>query len=84
MQHVFDTSNFSLKYVKYVLGLFTRLCIFCNLISLIWSKILIKLTREPDGPERSPDLLNNVKIGQDQLQLIMKHILFYGGCGLVE
>ena len=31
--------------------------------------------------KRSPDLLNNVKIGQDQLQLIMKHILFYGGCG---
>ena len=30
--------------------------------------------------KRSPDL-NNVKIGQDQLQLIMKHILFYGGCG---
>ena len=30
--------------------------------------------------KRSPDLLNNVKIGQDQLQLIMKHILFYGGC----
>ena len=29
----------------------------------------------------SPDLLNNVKIGQDQLQLIMKHILFYGGNG---
>ena len=27
---------------------------------------------------RSPDLLNNVKIVQDQLQLI---ILFYGGCG---
>ena len=26
---------------------------------------------------RSPDLLNNVKIGQDQLQLIIKHILFY-------
>ena len=26
---------------------------------------------------RSPDLLNNVKIGQDQLRLIMKHILFY-------
>ena len=24
--------------------------------------------------KRSPDLLNNVKIGQDQLQLIMKHI----------
>ena len=29
----------------------------------------------------SPDLLNNVKIGQDQLRLIMKHILFNGGCG---
>ena len=31
--------------------------------------------------KHSPDLLNNVKIGQDQLQLIMKDILFYGGCG---
>ena len=30
--------------------------------------------------KRSPDLLNNVKIGQDQLRLIMKHILLYGGC----
>ena len=29
--------------------------------------------------KRSPDLLNNVKIGQDQLR-IMKHILFYEGC----
>ena len=29
----------------------------------------------------SPDLLNNVKIGQDQLRLIMKHILLFGGCG---
>ena len=28
--------------------------------------------------KRSPDLLNNVKIGQDQLWLIMKPILFYG------
>ena len=26
---------------------------------------------------RSPDLLNNVKIGQGQLQLIMEKILFY-------
>ena len=25
--------------------------------------------------KRSPDLLNNVKIGQDQLQLIIKHTL---------
>ena len=31
--------------------------------------------------KRSPDLLNNVKLGQDQLRLIMKHILFYGGYG---
>ena len=31
--------------------------------------------------KRSPDLLNNVKIGQDQLWLIMKHILFNGGYG---
>ena len=30
--------------------------------------------------KHSPDLLNNVKIGQDQLRFIMKHILFYGGC----
>ena len=28
--------------------------------------------------KRSPDLLNNVKIGQDQLRLMMNHILFYG------
>ena len=26
---------------------------------------------------RSPDLLNNVKIGQGQLQLIMEQILFF-------
>ena len=31
---------------------------------------------------RSPDLLNNVKIGQGQLQLIMKQILFYHILGL--
>ena len=32
--------------------------------------------------KRSSDLLNNVKIGKGQQQLIMKHILFniYGGC----
>ena len=32
------------------------------------------------GLKGSPDLLNNVKIGQAQLQLIMKQILFYEGC----
>ena len=31
---------------------------------------------------RSPDLLNNVKIGQGQLQLIVKQILFYHIFGL--
>ena len=31
---------------------------------------------------RSPDLLNNVKIGQVQLQLIMEQILFYHIWGL--
>ena len=31
--------------------------------------------------KHSPDLFNNIKIGQDQLRLIMKHILFYGGYG---
>ena len=31
---------------------------------------------------RSPDLLNNVKVGQGQLQLIMEHILFYHKWGL--
>ena len=31
--------------------------------------------------KRSPDLLNNVKIDQDQLWIIMKPILFYWGCG---
>ena len=44
--------------------------------------------RGPEGSDlrRSPDLLNNVKIGQGQLQLIMDQILFYhiwglyGGC----
>ena len=31
---------------------------------------------------RSPDLFNNDKIGQGQLHLIMKHILFYHILGL--
>ena len=32
---------------------------------------------------RSNDLFNNVKIGQGQLQLIMKHILFTSNFGQV-
>ena len=31
----------------------------------------------------SPDLFNNVKIGQGQLQLIMKHILPYIGAAAI-
>ena len=31
---------------------------------------------------RSPDLFDNVKIGQGQLQFIIKHILFYHIRGL--
>ena len=33
--------------------------------------------------KRSPNLLDNVKIGHGQLRLIVKHILFYNiwGCG---
>ena len=32
--------------------------------------------------KRPPDLLNNVKIGEGQLRLIMKYILFYHIVGL--
>ena len=42
--------------------------------------ILIKINSKLEDLKtlrRSPDLLNNVKIGQGQLQLIMKHILFH-------
>ena len=50
--------------------------------------ILLKKLEDLIVLKRSPDLLNNVKIGQNQLfkicfiiSHIMKHILFYGGCG---
>ena len=39
-------------------------------------------TRGPEGPEVLTDLLKNVKIGQGQLQLIMKQILFNHILGL--
>ena len=39
------------------------------------SKIFLKL-EDLKVLRRSPDLLNNVKIGQGQLQLIMEQILF--------
>ena len=39
-----------------------------------WSKLILE---DLKVLKRSPDLLNNVKIGQGQLQLIMEQILFY-------
>ena len=48
----------------------------------IWLNIKNKTFQEENKLEdlkvlrRSPDLLNNVKIGQGQLQLIMEQILF--------
>ena len=44
-------------------------------------KLILKL-EDLKVLRRSPDLLNNVKIGQGQLQLIMKQILFYHILGL--
>ena len=44
--------------------------------------IFFKKTRDLKVLRRSPDLFNNVKIGQGQLQLIIKHILFYHIWGL--
>ena len=49
--------------------------------SNIITSFLIFILEDLTVLKRSSELLNNVKIGQDQLQLIMKHILFYGGCG---
>ena len=43
-------------------------------LSCILSKAELK---DLNVPRRSPDLPYNVKIGQDELQLIMKQILFY-------
>ena len=40
------------------------------------SRILLKTLEDLKVLRRSPDLLNNVKIGQGQLQLIMEQILF--------
>ena len=55
------------------------MCVF-GCVSIVNFVEYLKL-EDPTVLKRSPDLLNNVKIGQDQLQLIMKHTLFFGGCG---
>ena len=51
------------------------------LISVLLSTRITKL-EDLKVLKRSPDLLNNVKIGQGQLQLIMEQILFYHIWGL--
>ena len=48
---------------------------------IVLSRLLGKL-EDLKVLRRSPDLLNNVKIGQGQLQLIMEQILFYHIWGL--
>ena len=48
----------------------------CIPIAQLWQLEDLKVLR------RSPDLFNNIKTGQGQLQLIMKHILFYHILGL--
>ena len=45
-------------------------------------KMQIKKIKDLKVLRCSPDLLNNVKLGQGQLQLIMKQILFYHIWGL--
>ena len=40
------------------------------------------VTGGPEGPETLTSFLNNVKIGQGQLRLIIKQILFYHIWGL--
>ena len=51
---------------------------------VIFQEIRISIAKLEDLKvlRRSPDLLNNCKTGQGQLQLIMKHILFYHIWGL--
>ena len=46
------------------------------------NKFKIKKLEDLKVLRPSPDLLNNVKIGQGQVQHIMKHILFYHIWGL--
>ena len=69
--------------IKLLLLEWPDLCLHC----LVWSfspdikGIQCKL-EDLKVLRRSPDLLTNVEIGQGQLQLIMKQILFYHILGL--
>ena len=53
----------------------------CNHVHICKTNTLNKL-EDLKVLRRSPDLINNVKIGQGQLQLIMEQILFYHIRGL--
>ena len=57
-------------------------CIYIVLHSKIFRRLLlINLIYKLDDltvQKRSPDLINIVKIGQDQLQLIIKHFVLWG------
>ena len=48
----------------------------------LWKKLILKL-EDLKVLKRAPDLLNAFQIGQCQLQLIMKHNLFYQKFGVV-
>ena len=74
------------------IGTYTRYIIGRTLIDNLILMTLTEFSRTPGSYNheledlkvlrRSPDLLNNVKIGQGQLQLIMEQILFYHIWGL--
>ena len=63
--------------IKNIFSMFFRL-ITISIQNLAKNEIClhIKILEDLKVLRRSPDLLNNVKIGQGQLQLIMEQILF--------
>ena len=73
---VSSTLKQSLQHTSWFINT-NRMCVlvFCGLI--FW-----QLLEDLKVLRRSPDLLNNVKIGQGQLQLIMEQILLYHIWGL--
>ena len=86
MSFIFGKALLSLLFYTYNPYIFTTFSKFLSLLFPYFSvdghlKACNLKLEDLTAMKRSPDLLNNVKIGQDQLLLIMKHILFYGGCG---
>ena len=69
------------KIMKY-LKIYYRLLV--NLLVLLFLMAIFKKLDDLMVMKRSPNLLNNVRIGRGQLRLIMKIVLPYmggGGCG---